>query len=568
MAGKNGDKDTSSDQAEQSSHEAVPQPTGALSTTAAVRQAQLARLQTIAGDAMNNFLGDAEVQRVITRRYWDVDPRGRPSLDEVHQQIVHILSLWGNLVAPRDSIIALAQAGWNEALAYQQIAQMRRTNLRHTVTNAPNPPSRTERRHVGKEPKPQGNDDDDLSLPESVEVIEVDDPKVPGATTRAVYHQDIRRYLIQRDVQKYGNYRYPRKQGKTFEDQTAPHPNQLDWRFDKRRHFPEILFQWKSEGRPNPNYLLGEMYWRRHLVVDTDRNPIRDFEHLPSTLARDAEPGLLEALERSDARVRHQDLAARQIRKPLRFPTPKQLKNDDNRLAQQTRRFREWNCLIPWADKRSGSQAFINHVEHILSEEDKKNNTTRNVRRLIESEYHRLKLENAGKYPDRSRHKTEAKKKKYMEEQEAKYQKALAKEAKKLAAGKSLYESDASDEPLSSDDVTDSSEETEGEGEADGEDSRGVIAVSDEQQGYLQEAIMPTIYHYARLSGQTPRRILWTTTYWTLYFDFRSQLRQALSLPANAPDPPLVGLSRWAGGIANFRTATEQMDPDKHMDPS
>ncbi|KAL8737605.1 MAG: hypothetical protein Q9181_001506 [Wetmoreana brouardii] len=597
--------------AEQSSDEEVPQPTGALPTAAAARQAQLARLQAIAEDSMNNFLGDAEVQRVITRRYWDVDPRGRPSLDEVHQQIVHLLSLSGNLVAPRDSIIALAQAGWNEALAYQQIAQLRRTNLRHAITNAPNPPSRTERRHVGpsqtesshskqakgqlltkditlslellhscpttfhtisdvdtgKEPKPQDNDDD-LPLPESVEVIEVDDPKRPGATARAVYHQDIRRYLIQRDVQRYGHYRYSRKQGKTLEDRTAPHPDQLDWRFDKRSHFPDILFQWKSEGRPNPTYLLGEMYWRQHLVVDTDRNPIRDFEHLPSTLARDVEPGLLEALERSDPRVRHQDLAARQIRKPLRFPTPRHLKNDDNRLAQQMRRFREWNCLIPWSDKRSGSQAFNSHVENILSEEDKKENTTRNLRRLIESEYYRLKLENAGKYPDRSRHKTEAKKKKYMDELEAKYQKALAKEAKKLAAGKSLYESDASHELLLSDDLTDSGDETDGDEAVGPEDSRGVIAVSDEQQGYLQEAIMPTIYHYARLSGQTPRRILWTTTYWTLYFDFRRQLRQALNLPANAPDPPLVGLSRWAGGIANFRTATEQMDPDKHMDSS
>ncbi|KAL8721390.1 MAG: hypothetical protein Q9181_007715 [Wetmoreana brouardii] len=104
-----------------------------------------------------------------------------------------------------------------------------------------------------------------------------------------------------------------------------------------------------------------------------------NLRHIPSTLVRNVEPLLLEAV--------------------------------DNKL--------------------SGSQAFNNHVEKILSEEDRKNNTTRNLQRLIESECYRLKLENEGKYPDRSRHKTEAKKKKYMEEQEAKYQKALAKEADK-----------------------------------------------------------------------------------------------------------------------------------------
>lgn len=48
------------------------------------------------------------------------------------------------------------------------------------------------------------------------------------------------------------------------------------------------------------------MYWRGFLVIDTDRNPLLDYRHLPSTLAGNAEGGLLETLERLDGRVRHQ----------------------------------------------------------------------------------------------------------------------------------------------------------------------------------------------------------------------------------------------------------------------
>lgn len=87
------------------------------------------------------------------------------------------------------------------------------------------------------------------------------------------------------------------------------------------------------------------MFWRGYIVVDTDRSPLLNYRHLPSTLSRNAEAGLLEALERTDSRVRHQDLGARQIRNPLQWPTLKQLKNDDNRLAQQMRYVLAWSTL-------------------------------------------------------------------------------------------------------------------------------------------------------------------------------------------------------------------------------
>ena len=80
------------------------------------------------------------------------------------------------------------------------------------------------------------------------------------------------------------------------------------------------------------------MYWRGHVVIDIDRNPLLDYRNIPSALAGNVEGGLMEAIERTDGRVRHQDLAARQyVRNPLEYPTLKHLKNRDNKLAQQTR---------------------------------------------------------------------------------------------------------------------------------------------------------------------------------------------------------------------------------------
>lgn len=48
------------------------------------------------------------------------------------------------------------------------------------------------------------------------------------------------------------------------------------------------------------------MWWRGHAVVDIDKYALRDIRDIPSTLASNVEGGLLEAIERTDSRIRHQ----------------------------------------------------------------------------------------------------------------------------------------------------------------------------------------------------------------------------------------------------------------------
>ncbi|KAL8957120.1 MAG: hypothetical protein Q9183_006143 [Haloplaca sp. 2 TL-2023] len=324
------------------------------------------RLRAAAEDIMTNYTNDSELSRVLNRQYFQLDRRVRPSMEAVRQAIVETLAQVEDIVPAREAVIALANGAMNSADAVKHL-----NNLHRPSTPRPDPSTQgTPSRYNAIAPAATGtltpgakstpgqalplvsqdggahenvsshqianNKDDELPCPEHITPFEVVDPDGPG-NILAVFHHQIRRYLIERDIELYGEYHFKRARGSAFEDQTAPHPDQLDWRFDERANFPEILFRWRRGDHQDPTYPVPLMYWRGYLVVDTDTSPIRDYHHVPSTLSRQAEAGLLEALERMDSRVRHQDLAARQVRHPLEFPTYRELKNDDNRLAQQMR---------------------------------------------------------------------------------------------------------------------------------------------------------------------------------------------------------------------------------------
>ena len=80
------------------------------------------------------------------------------------------------------------------------------------------------------------------------------------------------------------------------------------------------------------------MRWRGHVVVDIDRYPLMDFTNIPSTLSSNVEGGLLEAIERLNSQVKHQDLSARIFSpRPLALPNTQDLKARDNRLSQAMR---------------------------------------------------------------------------------------------------------------------------------------------------------------------------------------------------------------------------------------
>lgn len=91
----------------------------------------------------NNF-EDVELQQLILRRYMEISPSGRPSMDEVQERAINILRLIGPRLRPREVTILLLQAGLNQALAVRQWMELSHPRLATTVAEARDSPSAKE----------------------------------------------------------------------------------------------------------------------------------------------------------------------------------------------------------------------------------------------------------------------------------------------------------------------------------------------------------------------------------------------------------------------------------------
>ncbi|KAL8827882.1 MAG: hypothetical protein Q9170_006838 [Blastenia crenularia] len=449
-------------------------------------------------NVLNDF-DDLELQGLLVRRYWEIATR--PPIDQLRDMAVNILRLTGSRLTPRHAVILLLQAGLNPALAVREYTRSRFPRLERDIGRVVRPALPVEK-PKDKSEKPQDSDDR-LPIPDDVTVIMAEDPDNPG---------------------------------------------QMYWRFDSRDYFPDILFQWKKADRKDPTEPVGDMYWRGHLVVDTDRKNIVDFPHIPSTLAKDIEGGCLEAFERLDGRVRHQDLAARQYTPdPKTLPSLKDFKNRDNLLAQRMRR-------------RSGGEHFPEYIEHHLPKELKAQNTTRGFRDLTDCEMQELKSKNLGRFAKRSSTKDPNKRIAYLEMEKQRLKRYTEIEQRKhfkVEESKTVIEQ--------------TEEQTSEEEESDAEDSDATIVTADVPRGpdvrnqdptnkdeeeELHDAMLPTIEHYTQITGNLPVIHNWSRSYLSIHYDIYRHLRRDLGFPVEGDEhTALVGLRRWDGGIRGWRSA-------------
>ncbi|KAL8805658.1 MAG: hypothetical protein Q9182_001802 [Xanthomendoza sp. 2 TL-2023] len=499
------------------------QPAQPSSSTSQVLQAN----RVIAQNTLNDF-NDSDLQEVLYRRYHNVDPRGRPSLDEVLDRIVNVINVVGPRgLPPREAIMLLAQAGWNSAMAIQRYIEIyRRPQVAQEIQRVVNPPP---------EKSIDDDGDDEKQVPAGVKTWTIVDPGDPSCQVRAVYHHQIRRYLIQRDQRRYGEYRYKRTRGDVFEDQTASHPDQLQWGFDKQTHMPSILFRYKPDGYFDPEYDWAYMRWRGHVVVDIDQTPLRDYRHFPSTLASECEPGLLEALLRLDSRVRLQDLAARQYtKKVVHLPTSGQFKARDNKLSQRIRRFREKNALITWKDARSGNDAYRQWMDNHLPPNFMANNTTRGLPELSVGQIQEIKEQAAGKLNKPAK-----------TERPRKPGGNLADFLLELERLENLDMVQIEEEWRASDTASESAKTHSGP------DSRYDVPNNSEEEAELHDAMFPSIYHYLQITGELPVIIHWQSSYMNILTAINNQLRD-WSKRRGVSSVDLVGWGFWTGGISKW----------------
>ncbi|KAI4175686.1 MAG: hypothetical protein LQ346_008032 [Caloplaca aetnensis] len=263
-----------------------------------------------------------------------------------------------------------------------------------------------------------------------------------------------------------------------------------------------------------------------------------------------------------DGRVRHQDLAARHfVPNPITRPDLRDLKNRDNKLAQQMRRWRERWCCVSWASRRTGTDVFLNYIDNLLPQELKDRNTTRGWRKLYRDEVAEVKGMNVGNFPNRSATKDLSKRQKYIDAETRKRERLM-----ELARKRRALEAQGI-RPSESEHESEEEQQTASEGEEDdeskGPDSRRDRPATAEEEQELHEAMLPTILHFLNLTGELPVVDSWSRRYLLIHWDLHWQLQIALGRSDRQRVPSLVGYGRWTGGISGWRTATLITDPTK-----
>ncbi|KAL9041032.1 MAG: hypothetical protein Q9214_004255, partial [Letrouitia sp. 1 TL-2023] len=288
-----------------------------------------------AAEALNNQ-EDRQLQTILGQSYYSIAPNSRPTKEEVMRNIARFLLVMSHRLEARHAAMFLAQSNWHYDIAVRNYLDQRYPD-RNKATRKPR-----KRRAIQEQTTSRDahlDSDEDKEIPYDLVTTIARDPERKKIVP-AVYHWQIRQHLLRRDHKRYERYVYGRCQGPEKYDRTARHPDQLWWGFETRDQYPPIVFVLRPPEPPEEaEQKIESLYWRKHLVLDIDGLPIRDLPHLPSTLASTVESGLLEALIRTDTRTTHRDLRGRQppIYPTTDAPTLRQLKNQENALAQRMR---------------------------------------------------------------------------------------------------------------------------------------------------------------------------------------------------------------------------------------
>lgn len=93
-----------------------------------------------------------------------------------------------------------------------------------------------------------------------------------------------------------------------------------------------------------------------------------------------------------------------------------------------------------------------------------------------------------------------------------------------------------------------------------GPDARYERPQNIEEEAELHDALLPTIYHFLRVTGELPVIPNWQRSYINILWILNRQLQLALQ-GRGVPSVALVGLGFWTGGIAQWRTAELEGQP-------
>lgn len=409
-----------------------------------------------------------------------------------------------------------------------------------------------------------------------------------GTTEPAIRHEFIRSELLKnaqqaaRVAQPSYSWTNTQPRGLAADDDTAPcaYPldqKQRDWTRDV---YPDINFQLEKQGRKNPDY--ASQYWRHRgrLVLDLNNEPMMKFRHLPDTISSRIHGGHIEALMRFDDRTKYKDIRGRmppKIAVNQRQGTNKPLQGL-GAVAAAAARYREKAGCLSWDEHRRNDR-MKDFLWGNLPQNLRERNTTRGFRDLTEAEVATLRAEAAG---TRLRKRASTQDAKERTEDYVKKQRLRASrlrgELDPVDPDFEVIVGDEDNEQQPSASPNDEPVATEGYAHdppnlpsdipaSPGQrphDSRDDVPSTPEEAEALRQALAATVTHAVDTIGIQP--IVAGNLSYTEQLEFLQQQvdtwyqewndnNNHLQVPHITVPPTLVQLTRWSGGIQNWRSA-------------
>lgn len=229
----------------------------------------------------------------------------------------------------------------------------------------------------------------------------------------AVYHDAVRHYLI-KEANKHGEYGelfpshsdqlllteldHPRERGIEPDNVTSFLESQKSWGPVRDENWADILYVFeKKKNIPRiddpVNWKVGE----RVILAGRDSRPILAYNDIPATLSTQLAGRDMEAIKRTDPRIRQRDFIARM---PMKYTTrtgKRRNARSASWIGMEMTRFRQRQGMLSWVG-REGSDVIRNALWNRLPIENKERNTIRGLAPPSAWEQEKVREGNVGKF--------------------------------------------------------------------------------------------------------------------------------------------------------------------------
>lgn len=211
-----------------------------------------------------------------------------------------------------------------------------------------------------------------------------------GKWVPAVYHDTVRHYLIH-EAKANGEYGelfpshsnhislteldYPREAGIEPDNVTSFLESQKSWGPVRDENWAEILYVFEKQEKDPPkdspvNWKVGS----RVVLAGRDSKPILHYKDIPATLSTELAGRDMEAIKRTDLRIRQRDFIARM---PMKYTTrtgKRRKAKSASWIGMEMTRFRQKQGMLSWVG-REGSDIIRNALWELLPEKNKEENS-------------------------------------------------------------------------------------------------------------------------------------------------------------------------------------------------